>query len=99
MRDKFFAKDELFLFLYVDDDALPFLSRSDALLGSEINLREISRLGLIMHLGKGTKESKTEAVFFSSRKNLKYGQVNTRRDFLQILIYLQMKPRRKVKSL
>ena len=64
MKDKFFTKDELFLFLYVDDGALPFLSRSDALLGSEITLREMSRLGLTMYVGKGDKEYKTEVVFF-----------------------------------
>ena len=50
-------------FLYVDDGVLPFLSRSDALLGSEITLKEISRLGLTMHVDKGEKSSKTEAFF------------------------------------
>ena len=70
MKDKFFTKDELFLFLYVDDGALPFLSRSDALLGSEITLREMSRLGLTMHVGKGEKASKTEAVSFPSRTKI-----------------------------
>ena len=70
MKDKFFTKDELFLFLYVDDGALPFLSRLDALLGSEITLREMSRLGLNIHLGKGEKSSKTEAVFSPSRTKM-----------------------------
>ena len=70
MKDKFFTKDELFLFVYVDDDALPFLSISDALLGSEITLREMSRLGLTMHVGKGEIASKTEAVFSPSRTKI-----------------------------
>ena len=37
---------------------------------SEITLREMSRLGLTMHVGKGDKESKTEAVFFTSRTKI-----------------------------
>ena len=70
LKDKCFTKDELFLCLYVDDGALPFLSILDALLGSEINYREMSRLGLTMHVGRGDKESKTEAVFFPSRAKI-----------------------------
>ena len=70
MRDKFFTKDELFLFLYVDDGDLPFLSRPDTLLGSERTLREMSRLGLTMHVGIGNKESKNKAVFFLSRTKI-----------------------------
>ena len=30
----------------------------------------MSRLGLTMHVGKGDKESKTEAVFFTSRTKI-----------------------------
>ena len=52
MKDKFFTKDELLL-LYVDDGDLPLLPRSGALLGSEITLREMSRLCITMHVGKG----------------------------------------------
>ena len=69
MKDKFFTKD-------VDDGALPFLSRSDTLLGSEITLREMSRLGLTMHVGKGEKVSKTEAVFSHQGRKCNLGSMN-----------------------
>ena len=70
LKDKCFTTDELFLCLCVDDGALPFLSRSGALLGFEIIYREMSRLGLTIHVGRGDKESKTEAVFFPSRSKI-----------------------------
>ena len=70
MNDNLFTKDELFFFLYVNDGVLPFLSRSDALLGSEITLREMSRLGLTMYVGKGDKEYKIEAVLFLTRTKI-----------------------------
>ena len=35
-----FTKDELFLLLYIDDEALIFTNRSDAILGSKFNLHK-----------------------------------------------------------
>ena len=61
--------DNLFLLLYVDDGAGIFSSRSDAITGSNIIFKEMARLGLNMHIGRNKKPSKTEAVFFSSKKN------------------------------
>ena len=49
---------------------LSFLSISDALLGSEIILREMSRLELTMHVGKGGKSHKTKAVSSPSRTKM-----------------------------
>ena len=40
----------------MDDGTFAFLSRSSALLGSEITLNEMSRLDLTMHVGKGDKK-------------------------------------------
>ena len=43
-------------------------SRWDALQDSKKTLREMSRLGLAMHIRKGDNESKTEAVFSIKNK-------------------------------
>ena len=59
-----FTKDEFFLLLYVDDGALIFTNRSDAILRSKIAFTQMKRMGLNMHLGIGDKKSKTEAMFF-----------------------------------
>ena len=64
------TKDELFLLLYVDDGALMFTNSSDAILGSSIAFTQMERMGLNMHVGKGEKKPKTEAMFFPSRETM-----------------------------
>ena len=49
--------------LYVDDGAIPFGSRSDAVLGTKIIIDIFTKYGLIPHTGTKEKESKTKAVF------------------------------------
>ena len=65
-----FTKNELLLLLYVDDGALIFTTRSDAVLGSKIAFMQMKRMGLNMHVGLGDKQSKTEAMFFPTRENI-----------------------------
>ena len=64
------TKDEIFLLLYVDDGALPFVSRGDTILGTNISFETMARLGLNMHIGTKNKASKTEAVYFPSRTKI-----------------------------
>ena len=64
------TKDELFLFLCVDDGALIFTNRSDSILGSNIAFTQMERMGMNMHVRNGENKSKTEAVFFPSRKTM-----------------------------
>ena len=61
------TKDELFLLLYINDYALIFTNRSDAIVGSKIAFIQMERMGLNTHVGKGEKKLKTEAMFFQSR--------------------------------
>ena len=69
-KRRFLTKDELFLFLYVDDGASIFSTRRETILGTEICFEQMKRLGLNMHTGDGKKPSKTEAVFFPSRSKI-----------------------------
>ena len=54
----------LLLLLYVDNRAIPFGSRSDAVLGTKIIINIFTKQGLIPYTGTKEKESKTKAVFF-----------------------------------
>ena len=69
-KKRFLTKDEIFLLLYVDDGALPFVSREDTILGTNIAFETMARLGLNMHVGTKNKASKTEAVYFPSRTKI-----------------------------
>ena len=66
-------KDELFLFLYVDDGALIFTNRSDAILGSTIAFTQMERMGLNMHVGKGEKNQKQRLCSSHQEKRCKFG--------------------------
>ena len=70
IKKMFLTKDELFIFLYVDDGALIFSSREESIIGTEICYIQMKRLRLNMHTGDGKKPSKTEAVFFLSRSKI-----------------------------
>ena len=54
----------------MDDGALPFVSREDTTLGTNIFFKTMARLGLNMHVGTKDKASKTEAVYFPSRTKI-----------------------------
>lgn len=58
---------ELFYFLYVDDIGFLFLSYDELVRGSRILFAHFARFGLIMHIGRGDKASKSEAMFFPRR--------------------------------
>ena len=79
IKKRFLTKEELFLFLYVDDGASIFSSREETILGTEICYIHMKRLGLNMHTGDGKKPSKIEAVFFPSRSKIQSWIVNHER--------------------
>ena len=54
----------------MNDSALPFVSREDTSLGTNIAFEAMARLGLKMHIGTKNKGSKTEAVYFPSRTKI-----------------------------
>ena len=43
-RKRYLTRDELFILLYVDDAAIFFTSRNDAILGTNVIFREVKRL-------------------------------------------------------
>eukprot|EP00978_Attheya_sp_CCMP212_P004158 scaffold9027_cov61-Attheya_sp.AAC.6 len=55
---------DLFYFLYVDDGAMLFDSRNDLIAGTNLIMEHFARFGLEMHVGRGTKASKTECLYF-----------------------------------
>ena len=54
----------LLILLCMDYGALPFCSRKDAIIGSQICSEAVAKFGLIVHAGKIGKESKTKVIFF-----------------------------------
>ena len=62
-----------------------FSSRKDAILGSNVIFEQMARMGLKIHVGTGSKASKTEAVYFPSRSKITSWLLN--HDFLQISSY------------
>ena len=50
--------------LCVGDEAIPFGSRRDSVVGTKIIIDVFAKRGLIPHAGTKAKESKTKAVFF-----------------------------------
>jgi hypothetical protein len=55
---------EILQCLYVDDGAFIFKSRKDMKRGLALLYHHFERLGLEMHIGRGTTTSKTECIFF-----------------------------------
>ena len=55
---------EILQCLYVDDGAFIFKSREDMKRGLTLLYHHFGRLGLEMHIGRGTAASKTECIFF-----------------------------------
>ena len=77
--------DKFFVLLYVDDGALMFSSRNEAILGSNIIFEQIARMGLKMHVGTVSKASKTESFYFPSRSKVTSWLLN--RESLHISSY------------
>ena len=55
---------EILQCLYVDDGAFIFTSHADMTKGLTLIYRHFARLGLEMHIGRGTTASKMECIFF-----------------------------------
>ena len=55
---------KIFQCLYVDDVAFIFHTRGDMVKCLDLVYKHFARLGLDMHIGRGTTASKTECVFF-----------------------------------
>ena len=68
-KKRFLTKDELFLFLYVDDGPSIFSTRREAILGTEIGFEQIKRLRLNMRTGDG--ENLLKLKLFSSHLDRK----------------------------
>ena len=58
---------DLFYILYVDDGAFAFDDRRQLVEGAQEIFDNFARFGLIMHIGRGNKQSKTEAMYFPKR--------------------------------
>ena len=56
----------------MENEALPFKSREDTILGTNISFETVARLGLNMHVGTEDKASKIKAVYFPSRTKILY---------------------------
>ena len=57
----------LFCVLYVDDGAFPFEDRLQLELVLSLIYNHFVKFGLEMHIGRGSKASKTECIFFPSQ--------------------------------
>ena len=107
IKKRFLTKDELFLFLYVDDGASIFSSGKEAILGIEVCYIQMKRLGLNIHTGNGKKPSKTEAVFFPSRSKIQSWIENHERSlisqynssFLDLIKKKEKNPLKSMKSI
>lgn len=66
----------LLILLCMDDGALLFYSRKDAIIGSQICIEAMAKFRPIVHAGKIDKESKTKAMLFPSTKTLKCQRFN-----------------------
>ena len=54
----------LFCMLYVDDGAFTFVSRRELERGAKLIFQQFQKFGLEMHIGRGSKSSKTECIYF-----------------------------------
>ena len=61
----------LVMLLCIDNGAIPFSLKCDAILGTKIIKRVFARIGLTIYTGAGNKISKTKAVFFPSTGTIK----------------------------
>jgi len=50
--------------LYIDDAAIPFASRDDAIRGLKIYIKIFAKFELTIHTGTKEKKLKTRGVFF-----------------------------------
>ena len=53
----------ILILLYIDDSAIPFVSRYDATLGTKLYIDTFKKFGLIIHTETKEKDSKSKAVF------------------------------------
>jgi exonuclease III len=67
---------ELWASLFADDCGLLFETRADLIAGANCLYQGFLRFGLHMHIGRGTTDSKTEAMYCPARSN-KYEEGDT----------------------
>jgi hypothetical protein len=58
---------DLWMSLFADDCALMFTTREDMIAGTNYIYHHLKRFGLLMHIGKGKEQSKTEAMYCEPR--------------------------------
>lgn len=66
----------ILILLYIDDRAIPFISRQDAILGLKLCIDVFAKFGLIIHTGTKKKTSKTKAVFFPGTNTIHWWRRN-----------------------
>ena len=59
----------IFKLFYVDDGALMFNSRSEAILGTNMIYEQMKMMGFKVHVRQDKIYSKTNAIYFSCRLN------------------------------
>lgn len=67
----------ILILLYIDDGAIPFASRRDAILGLRLCIEVFKKFGLIVHVGSKEKSSKTKAVFFPGTNTIRRWRINS----------------------
>ena len=55
---------DMFASLFADDCAVLFETREDMVTGIDYMIKHLRRFGLLIHVGRGTTASKTEAMYF-----------------------------------
>ena len=61
----------IFMLLYMDDGSLPFNSQEGIIKGITICIQIIAKFKLTIYIGRGEKQSKTEALFILSTSTIK----------------------------
>jgi hypothetical protein len=77
-RKRYASSFDLWTSLFADDCAIFFNSRADLELGASYLFNHLHRFGLMMHIGVGSRLSKTEATYFSPLR-VDYSNADTSR--------------------
>jgi hypothetical protein len=70
MKGSYVTEFELWNSLFADDCGLLFNTRGDMITGANYLYHHLRRFGLLMHIGKGTTPSKTEAMYYPAPRQV-----------------------------
>ena len=74
--------------LYVDDGAFIFTNKANMIKAAEIIYKHFARFGLIMHIGRDGKKSKTEAMYFPPKLMTNKNdtpEIDTKKDTFKVM--------------